>query len=179
MQADISLANWFLQRALRTPERRPLTFEGATTTYGETQAAIEQYATRLAGLGITHRSRVAFLGQNQPDFLITMFAAARLGAIFVPLNFRLTGSEIAFIVSDCGAEILIADPAHRPVIESVRGELKSVRHFLTTQSDRDDWQRLDASGSGKTAAAFRAAPEDIAVIMYTSGTTGRQKGAML
>src|SRR5438270_11596749 len=117
MQADISLANWFLQRALRTPERRALTFEGATTTYGETQTAIEQYAARLAGLGITHRTRVAFLGQNQPDFLITMFAAARLGAIFVPLNFRLTGPEIAFIVSNCGAEIFIANPTYLPAIE--------------------------------------------------------------
>ena len=86
MHADISLANWFLQRALRTPERRALTFEGATATYGETQALIEQYAARLAGLGVAHRSRVAFLGQNQPDFLVTLFAAARLGAIFVPLN---------------------------------------------------------------------------------------------
>src|SRR5437660_2408968 len=171
MQADISLANWFLQRALRTPERRPLTFEGATTTYGETQAAIEQYATRLAGLGITHRSRVAFLGQNQPDFLITLFAAARLGAIFVPLNFRLTGPEIAFILGDCGAEVLIADPAHRPVIDRVRSELQAVRHFLTTPADADGWERLDGPPSGASATAVRTAPEDVAVIMYTSGTT--------
>jgi fatty-acyl-CoA synthase len=179
MHADISLANWFLQRALRTPERRALTFEGATATYGETQALIEQYAARLAGLGVAHRSRVAFLGQNQPDFLVTLFAAARLGAIFVPLNFRLTGPEIAFIVSDCGAEVLIADPAHRPVIDSVRGELGTVRHFLTTQSDAARWERLDAPASGATVAPFATAPEDVAVIMYTSGTTGRPKGAML
>jgi fatty-acyl-CoA synthase len=179
MGADIGLANWFLQRALRTPERRALSFEGSTLTYDAAQSLIEQYAARLAGLGVAHRTRVAFLGQNQPDFLIAMFAAARLGAIFVPLNFRLTGPEIAFIVGDCGAEILIADPAHLPVIDGVRAELSTVRHFLTTQSDRDDWQRLDASGAGKTAAPFRTAPEDVAVIMYTSGTTGRQKGAML
>jgi fatty-acyl-CoA synthase len=179
MGADIGLGNWFLQRALRTPERRALRFEGSTLTYGATQSLIEQYAARLAGLGVAHRTRVAFLGQNQPDFLITMFAAARLGAIFVPLNFRLTGPEIAFIVGDCGAEVLMADPAHRPVIDSARAELRSVRHFLTTLSDAEGWERLDASGSGKTAAPFRTAPDDVAVIMYTSGTTGRQKGAML
>jgi fatty-acyl-CoA synthase len=179
MGADIGLANWFLQRALRTPERRALSFEESALTYGAAQSLIEQYAARLAGLGVTHRTRVAFLGQNQPDFLITMFAAARLGAIFVPLNFRLTGPEIAFIVGDCGAEILIADPAHRPVIDSVRAELSTLRHFLTTHSDVAGWDRLDASGSGKTAAPFHTAPDDVAVIMYTSGTTGRQKGAML
>jgi fatty-acyl-CoA synthase len=179
MQADISLANWFLQRALRSPERRALTFEGTTLTYGATQRLIEQYAARLAGLGVTHRTRVAFLGQNQPDFLITLFAAARLGAIFVPLNFRLTGPEIAFIVADCGAEVLIADPAHRPVVDGVRAELASVRHFLTAQSDAGGWERLDAPAGDVAPAAFRTAPDDVAVIMYTSGTTGRPKGAML
>jgi fatty-acyl-CoA synthase len=179
MGADIGLANWFLQRALRTPERRALTFEGSTLTYAATQRLIEAYATRLADLGVAHRTRVAFLGQNQPDFLITMFAAARLGAIFVPLNFRLTGPEIAFIVGDCGAEILIADPAHRPVIDSIRGELTSVRHFLTTQADAEGWQRLDAAAGSNVPSPFRTAPEDVAVIMYTSGTTGRPKGAML
>jgi fatty-acyl-CoA synthase len=179
MDADIGLANWFLQRALRTPERHALTFEESTLTYGAAQSLIEQCAARLAGLGVNHRTRVAFLGQNQPDFLITMFAAARLGAIFVPLNFRLTGREIAFILRDCGAEVLIADPPHRPVMDNVRAELASVPHFLTTLSDAEDWERLDQPASGNMPAQFRTGPDDVAVIMYTSGTTGRPKGAML
>src|SRR3954453_1278595 len=162
MDADIGLANWFLQRALRTPERRALTFEGSTLTYGAAQRRIEEYAARLADLGVAPRSRVAFLGQNQPDFLISMFAAARLGAIFVPLNFRLTGPEIAFIVGDCGAEVLIADPPHRPVIDSVRAQLRSAPRFLTTLADAEGWQRLDQRQGGNMPAQFRTAPDDVA-----------------
>jgi fatty-acyl-CoA synthase len=97
----------------------------------------------------------------------------------VPLNFRLTGREIAFILRDCGAEVLIADPPHRPVMDNVRAELASVPHFLTTLSDAEDWERLDQPASGNMPAQFRTGPDDVAVIMYTSGTTGRPKGAML
>src|SRR5271166_625962 len=102
MKPDIGLANWFARRALRTPERTALHFEGRTWTYAEMQTAIEDCAARLNGLGVKRDDRVAFLGLNQPMFFFSMFAAARLGAIFVPLNFRLTGSELAFMINDCG-----------------------------------------------------------------------------
>ena len=88
---DIGLANWFLQRTLRTPERAALAFEGQTWSYAQMQQRIEQLAGRLHGLGVRRGDRVAFLGLNQPMFLFALFASARLGAIFVPLNFRLTG----------------------------------------------------------------------------------------
>ena len=92
---DIGLANWFLQRALRTPERTALAFESKTWSYAQMQQRIEQLAGRLHGLGVRRGDRVAFLGLNQPMFLFALFASARLGAIFVPLNFRLTGPEVA------------------------------------------------------------------------------------
>ena len=91
---DISLGNWFAQRARRSPHRRALTFEGTTWTYGEMQDRIDRLAGGLRAHGVNHGDRVAFLGLNQPAFFETMFAAARLGAIFVPLNFRLTGPEL-------------------------------------------------------------------------------------
>jgi acyl-CoA synthetase (AMP-forming)/AMP-acid ligase II len=107
MTPDVGLANWFLQRSLRTPERLALRFEGESWTYGQMQRCIENCAARLRALGVAKGDRVAFLGLNQPMFLFSMFATLRLGAIFVPLNFRLTGPELAFMINDSAATVLI------------------------------------------------------------------------
>jgi acyl-CoA synthetase (AMP-forming)/AMP-acid ligase II len=174
---DIGLANWFLQRALRTPERAALAFEGATWCYSQMQQRIEQLAGRLHGLGVQRGDRVAFLGLNQPMFLFAMFATARLGGIFVPLNFRLTGPEVAINVGDAEASVLIADAQHRTLIDAVRADLVSVRHFLSEDA-APRWQPTD-DGRQVATDPVRVEPDDVAMIMYTSGTTGRAKGAML
>ncbi len=176
MTPDIGLANWLAQRAARTPRRHALRFEDQRWTYAELQARIEARAARLQALGVARQDRVAFLGLNQPDFLFTMFACARLGAIFVPLNFRLTGPELAFIVQDAEVHTLVADSAHRAVIDGVRAQMPSVRHWLG-EAPGEGWAALDAEAP--PAPAVRVEPEDVAVIMYTSGTTGAPKGAML
>jgi fatty-acyl-CoA synthase len=173
MKPDIGLANWFAQRTLRTPEHKALHFEGRTWTYGQMQAAITDCAARLSALGVTKGERVAFLGHNQPMFFLSMFATARLGAIFVPLNFRLTGPELAFMIEDSGAAILIVDAHHAPTIAPVREQLRQLNWLLAAE-DEASW------ASGPAAAPPVAVDEDdVAMIMYTSGTTGRPKGAML
>jgi fatty-acyl-CoA synthase len=174
---DIGLANWFLQRALRTPERLALTFEDQTLSYAQMQHRIEQLAGRLDRLGVRRGDRVVFLGINQPMFLFALFATARLCAIFVPLNFRLAGSEVAANVGDADASVLIADAQHRNLVDSVRNDLSSVRHFLSEDAT-DGWQPVDDGGHSGTEPV-RTDADDVAVIMYTSGTTGKAKGAML
>ena len=175
---DIGLANWFAQRAARTPKRKCLTFEGRTLTYGETQRKIEALAARLRAAGVERGARVAYLGLNHPAFIIAMFASARIGAAFVPLNFRLSGAEIAYILNDAGATALIVDQNLRPVAESVRGELTSVATWLAVEGATPGWEALEGADA-PAAEQVRVGPDDVAVIMYTSGTTGRPKGAML
>ena len=172
MTPDIGLANWFAERARRTPERNALRFEGRTWSYGDMQREIEEVASRLAARGAGRGGRVAFLGHNQPMFLFAMFAVARLGAIFVPLNFRLTGPELAFMLDDCEACLLIVDEAHRPVIAPEADGLKSVKAVLAAENPHT-W------GEAAPAPQARVAQDDVALLMYTSGTTGRPKGAML
>ncbi len=174
MTPDIGLANWFRQRALRTPERKALHFEGRDWTYVEMQEAIENCAARLAALGIAKGDRVAFLGHNQPMFFFALFASARLGVIFAPLNFRLTGPELAFMIEDCAASALIVDAEHRAVVEPQRERLTSLKVFLAAE-DESQWTNEPAPAS----AAVRVGEDGVAMIMYTSGTTGRPKGAML
>ncbi len=180
MTPDISLGNWLAQRALRSPKRRAISFEGTTTTYAQTQDRVDRVAAVLRDGGVRAGDRVGYLGLNHPDFLHTMFAASRLGAIFVPLNFRLTGPELAFIIGDAGCHTLVADAAHQPVLDEVRSDL-DVRRLVGVEGANDGWDDLDAAvaATEPIASPARVDAGDVAVIMYTSGTTGRPKGAML
>lgn len=175
---DIGLANWLRLRAERTPSRRAISFEGMTLTYAALQRRIERVASRLAGLGVQKGDRVAYLGLNHPDFLASLFACARLGAIFVPLNCRLGPVEIADILDDCGACVLIADPAHAPLAEGMRDRIGGVGH-LVCLAPRDGWATLEEEGAAPVAPQVPADPDDCVLILYTSGTTGRAKGVML
>ena len=176
MDVDISLGHWFSARAARTPKRRALTFEGETWSYQEMLHRIDCLASNLRHGGVCHGDRVGFLGLNQPAFFETMFAASRLGAIFVPLNFRLTGPELTFIIGDAGIHTLVADNAHMGVIDSIRADIPVHR---TLGVDRaNGWEPLYA-GTEPLAQGEPVDADEVALIMYTSGTTGLPKGAML
>lgn len=176
MDVDVSLGRWFASRSALTPKRRALTFEGVTWSYQELQHRIDCLATHLQLGGVGHRDRVGFLGLNQPAFFEALFATSRLGAIFVPLNFRLTGPELSFIICDAGIHTLIADGPHRGVIDSIRGGV-GVHRFLSEEA-ADGWEPLHPGTQPLTDAEPLDA-DDVALIMYTSGTTGQPKGAML
>ncbi len=177
---DIGLGSWMALRADRSPNRRALTFEGTTWTYAELQSRIDRLAAALRAGGVCHGDRVGFLGLNQPAFFETMFATARLGAIFVPLNFRLTGPELVFIIGDAGVHTLVVDAPHRSVVDGIRTELP-VRRYLSADAAADGWQPLSeiTAGTDPIDVGVPVAADEVAMIMYTSGTTGRPKGAML
>ena len=120
---DISLGGWFAARAIRSAGRRALTFEERTWTYGQLIERVDRLAAGLRELGACHGDRIGYLGTNHPALLETMLAASRLGAIFVPLNFRLTGRELSVIARDAGLHTLVAGGAQQPVIDGVRGQL--------------------------------------------------------
>ncbi|HEX6476962.1 MAG TPA: long-chain fatty acid--CoA ligase [Acidimicrobiales bacterium] len=179
---DVSLGSWFASRASATPDRRAITFEGTTRTYAQFLDRVDRLASGLRAGGVSHGDRVGFLGLNQPAFFETMFAASRLGASFVPLNFRLTGPELAFIISDAGIHTLVVDDMHRAVADSVRPGVP-VRRYLGADDtiDADGWESLEGviAAHRPIAATEAIGADEVAVIMYTSGTTGRPKGAML
>lgn len=181
MTPDITLGSWFAKRAAATPEARALTFEGSTLTFAQMIDRIDRLAAAFKEGGICRGDRVGFLGLNQPSFFETLFAAARLGAIFVPLNFRLTGPELSFIIGDAGVHTLVVDADHQPVIDPIRQELPVRSYVGTGGRVSDSWVDFEGLVSGHEPIDLVEAgdPESVAVIMYTSGTTGRPKGAML
>ena len=180
-QIDVSLGSWFARRAAATPHRRALSFEGTTLSYAQLLERVDRLAAGLRAGGVCHGDRVGFLGLNQPAFFETMFAAARLGAIFVPLNFRLTGPELAYIMGDAGIHTLVVDELHRPVVDSLRAEVPVLRHLSVEDAVVEGWEPLGAviAGHDRIRAIDPVSADEVAVIMYTSGTTGRPKGAML
>ncbi len=177
---DMGVGRIIARRAELAANRRALTFEGRTLTFGAFAERIDRLAAALAAGGVNRNDRVGFLGLNHPAFFETMFAAGRLGAIFVPLNFRLTGPELSFIVNDAGVHTVVADDLHKAVLDGVRAELPCQR-YVGSESSGDAWEALDdlVTGHDPLADPVTVDPDDVAVIMYTSGTTGQPKGAML
>jgi fatty-acyl-CoA synthase len=179
--ADVNLARWFIARARTTPERSAVTFEGTTQTFGELEDRIRRLAAALAAGGIRPGDRVGFLGHNQPQILEGLFATAAIGAVYVPLNFRCTGPELAYMITHAGIHTLLVDDAHREVIDSVRGDLGTVARFVGVDGLGEGWEAWEqlVQDSPPLAKLVPTAAEDCAVIMFTSGTTGKPKGAML
>ena len=169
-----------LDRAALTPKNTALIFQHKKTDYDSFAARIRRVAGLLREKGISRGDRVGLIAQNHPSFLEILYACSCLGAIFVPLNFRLAAAEVAFIVKDAGAKIIFADDACLPLIEEERAHL-SCADFIATQTAPDGWQSYEALLAQATPlqTVEHMQADDIALIMYTSGTTGLPKGAML
>lgn len=177
---DHTMSEWLRRRARQTPARPAVTFEGSTWTYDELDVRVSQLAGALRARNIKPEDRVAYLGFNHPTFLESLFACARVGAIFVPLNFRLTGPEIAFMLDDAGVTTMIAGPDHRPMLDTIRSEV-AVHTWIGVEGVEAGWEPYEdvLASAVPTDHAADIDPEQTALIMYTSGTTGRPKGAML
>src|SRR5262245_7172808 len=119
------VGSWIARRARRTPDRIVVIDEAGRLTYADLDRRVTRLAHALRGLGAERGDRVAFLGPNHRAFLETMFAAGVIGAIFVPLNSRLAGPEVAAQLADCGARTLVYAPSHAGLLAGVRDELRA------------------------------------------------------
>lgn len=179
-EPDMNLAAMILRQADLSHDRLAFSFEGDAYNYGEFARRARTRAALLRKQGVCLGDRVGFLGFNQPAFFETMIAANALGAVFVPLNFRLTGEELAFIIGDAGIHSLIVDPELAEVISSVRDRLPCHAYFSSAHAI-DGYPAIaelaDTMESLEDTVPLGA--HDTLLIMYTSGTTGLPKGAML
>lgn len=177
--APIDLGSWIARRAAATPKLPAITFGETTWTYRDFADRIDRLAAELVAGGMRRGDRVGYVGLNHPDFLVTLFAAARIGAAFVPLNWRLTADELCYILGNAEVHTLLADAERAAVIDPVRAEAGLQRAIALTPVP--GWELADELLAQRAPLAdpVFAEPDDIAVIMYTSGTTGRPKGAML
>ncbi|MFI0512321.1 long-chain fatty acid--CoA ligase [Streptomyces sp. WSLK1-5] len=168
------LGSWPARRARKTPHRTALIHGDTTLSYAGLHTRVTRLAHALRARGIRRGDRVAYLGPNHPSYLETLFAAGTLGAVFVPLNTRLAGPEIGYQLSDSGARALIYGPASKALVAGLPGST-DVRTYVEVGPEYE--QLLTESPAEPIDEPVT--PDDTCIIMYTSGTTGRPKGAML
>lgn len=166
--------------AARFPGKPALILGDMRLTYAEFDERVERVATALhRRFGVGKSDRVALLLNNSLEFAVAFFACARLGAISVPLNTRLAPPEIQFMLSNSGARVLIADPQVYGRVAMAIDQVSSLVHRFTTGAGYPGtrpWVELEESAK---APAVTVSEEDVASILYTSGTTGLPKGAAL
>ena len=184
----MTLGDQLARRARVVPDLVAYRFGDRAVTFDAVDQRVNRLASALAGLGVGHGDRIVILMHNSIEFVEVFWAAARLGAISVPINFRLAGAEIGYLLENCGARVLIVDDALAD----------TARAFTDIEFGVDDPVVLvvgaDAGRGGGRARSYEAVlaagtrsflpkrPVDLddpAFIIYTSGTTGRPKGAVL
>ncbi|MET9828208.1 long-chain fatty acid--CoA ligase [Streptomyces sp. NPDC006385] len=168
------LGSWPARRARKTPHRTALIHGDTAYTYAHLHDRTTRLAHALRDRGVRRGDRIAHLGPNHPSYLETLFAAGTLGAVFVPLNTRLAGPEIAYQLTDSGAKALVYGPSHAGLVAGLPGST-DVRAYVEVGAE---YEEALASAADEPVDE-PVAPDDTCVIMYTSGTTGRPKGAML
>ncbi|WP_328477931.1 long-chain fatty acid--CoA ligase [Streptomyces sp. NBC_00377] len=168
------LGSWPARRARKTPHRTALVHGGQSTDYRTLYARTTRLAHALRLRGLRRGDRIAYLGPNHPSYLETLFAAGTLGAVFVPLNTRLAGPEIAYQLADSGAKVLVYGPGHAGLVAGLPGNT-DVRTYVEVGAEYEE----ALTSAPAEPIDEPVAPDDTCIIMYTSGTTGRPKGAML
>lgn len=162
----MDLSHWIERHARFAPGAVAIRFEGAAISYAELAGRVARAAAVLAGLGVKRDDAVAWLGLNHPATLVLLFACARLGAMLVPLNWRLAPPEHARVLADCPPRVLFAEPAFADHARSIEGAIAATEISV-----------LEKAAEGSVEQ--RGCENSPLLLCYTSGSTGAPKGVVL
>ena len=182
------LVNDFLRRAAKLyPNKTAIVDADKRFTYAEFQARCNQLGHALLSLGIGKGDRVCILSPNSHYFLESYYGVTQIGAILVPLNYRLVASDHEYIINHAGVKAVLVDYEYTNVIDSIRPNLKTVEYFIVAdprqpaqaQQGWTDWDKLVENQPTTMTPHVDQDENDVTSINYTSGTTARPKGVML
>src|SRR5258705_6634439 len=174
---DERLAHW----AETKPDDEAITYLDRTWTWAQWNDRVRRLAGALTAFGVKRGDVVAFLDKNHPACLELTFAAASLGVANAIINFRLAADELDYVLNDSDAKVLIVGSELKPNVDRIRGDLTNVEHVIEVTPEGGDGDEYEALLAGATPVgrADDVEPDDVCIIMYSSGTTGRPKGVEL
>jgi fatty-acyl-CoA synthase len=172
----------FARRTRRLHGSREAVIDGALRlSYEQFFDRCDRWSSALAGLGVRRGDRVATIAPNTHAQLESFYAVPQLGAVLVPVNYRLTADDFVYIVNHSGASVVCVDRDYLDAVDGVRDQMPDVRQFVAFEGARDGW--LDYEAAIAAADGRFTRPEigerDLPTINYTSGTTARPKGVMI
>ncbi|MBI2766480.1 MAG: long-chain-fatty-acid--CoA ligase [Chloroflexi bacterium] len=182
------LVNDFLRRAAKLyPDKVAIVDGHQRFTYAQYRDRVNQLAHALLALGVRQGDRVCILSPNSHYFLESYYAVTQIGAILVPLNYRLVAADHEYIINHAGVRTVLVDYEYTRVVDEIRPNLKSVVDWISadpaaspaTPAGWTDWDKLIASQPTTATPEIDADENDTTSINYTSGTTARPKGVML
>lgn len=177
----ISIGDVVRFHAQEQPDSVVFTFEDAQMTYVELDAGSNRAAQALASKGIGKGDRIAYMGKNSHLYFEILVGAAKLGAVMTPVNWRLAPPEVAYILNDCEARILFVGPGFDDLVSKIHSVLNHVDLILGSENAEADFASYPAWRDGFDAVdpQISCAEDDEALQLYTSGTTGHPKGAVM
>ena len=172
----------FMRRARRLYGDREADVDGERRfTYAQLFERCDRWSSVLQRLGVTKGDRVAYIAPNMHAQLESFYAVPQLGAVLVPINYRLTADDFAYILGHSGAKVVCAHPDYLEMVDSIRDRVPDVKHVVALEGQRAGWLDYEKELAGAPAVFERAevAETDLLTINYTSGTTARPKGVMI
>lgn len=163
------------------PDRHTIVFEGERWSFSQTDERANRLANALIELGVEQGDRIGMLQVNCNQHIETYFAAAKIGAIFVPLNFRAKADELSYMIGNAEVKVLFVGSRYLDMVDTMLSRLPTVRHCISIDKDdtgRPYYEKLISSYSSDEIVS-EIGDEDITILMYTAGTTGRPKGVPL
>ena len=163
------------------PDRAANVFEGKRYTFSQLNKRVNRLANAFLNLGVQKGDRVALLQVNCNQCVETYFAVAKVGAIYVPLNFRAKGDELTYMLNSSESGTLLIGDRYIDLVNSMKPNLKSVQHFISIESKHDGMLYYEdlLSSSPAEEVVTEIDDDDTTILMYTAGTTGFPKGVML
>lgn len=182
---DMNIASILIQAVDRYPNKEALVFGDRRWSYTQWNARINRVAAALVDLGVRPLDRVALYLSTDEASVTTYFACQKLGAVAVPMNFRLAPGEVAHILRDSGARLLVYSHSLVDNVIDTARLVRSVHDYIAVAPEgavlpegHHRYEALAEQGDGTIEPAYRAAPDHLSALVYTSGTTGRAKGVM-